>query len=187
MRHQSELLISLFFFSFKKPNYFLIFIDILLNVFLAIAVDNLADAESLTAIEKQEEEAGGDQDKSGTSGSAKEDEENAGDGTLDDSKEGDEDDEGEDGEEEEEGEEEDEDNRMDSEDQEDESAHLSGGKRAKNRSVPLSFILSIFKNTHAIVCLTHIIYQKKEGRRQHQDQYWRGLWRRRHRRNQQRR
>lgn len=31
-------------------------IDILLNVFLAIAVDNLADAESLTAIEKQEEE-----------------------------------------------------------------------------------------------------------------------------------
>lgn len=31
-------------------------IDILLNVFLAIAVDNLADAESLTAIEKEEEE-----------------------------------------------------------------------------------------------------------------------------------
>ncbi len=31
--------------------------DILLNVFLAIAVDNLADAESLTAIEKQEAEA----------------------------------------------------------------------------------------------------------------------------------
>lgn len=30
-------------------------IDILLNVFLAIAVDNLADAESLTAIEKEEE------------------------------------------------------------------------------------------------------------------------------------
>ena len=30
--------------------------DILLNVFLAIAVDNLADAESLTAIEKEEEE-----------------------------------------------------------------------------------------------------------------------------------
>jgi len=28
----------------------------LLNVFLAIAVDNLADAESLTAIEKEEEE-----------------------------------------------------------------------------------------------------------------------------------
>lgn len=28
-------------------------IDILLNVFLAIAVDNLADAESLTAIEKE--------------------------------------------------------------------------------------------------------------------------------------
>ena len=31
--------------------------DILLNVFLAIAVDNLSDAESLTAIEKEEEEA----------------------------------------------------------------------------------------------------------------------------------
>ncbi|CAG2102624.1 unnamed protein product [Medioppia subpectinata] len=30
--------------------------DILLNVFLAIAVDNLADAESLTAIEKEEDE-----------------------------------------------------------------------------------------------------------------------------------
>ena len=29
--------------------------DILLNVFLAIAVDNLADAESLTAIEKEED------------------------------------------------------------------------------------------------------------------------------------
>ena len=29
----------------------------MLNVFLAIAVDNLADAESLTAIEKEEEEA----------------------------------------------------------------------------------------------------------------------------------
>lgn len=28
--------------------------DILLNVFLAIAVDNLADAESLTNIEKEE-------------------------------------------------------------------------------------------------------------------------------------
>lgn len=37
--------------------YFLIrYIDILLNVFLAIAVDNLADAESLTAIEKEAEE-----------------------------------------------------------------------------------------------------------------------------------
>lgn len=44
--------------------------DILLNVFLAIAVDNLADAESLTAIEKQEE---ADMDKSGTSESATKD------------------------------------------------------------------------------------------------------------------
>lgn len=34
-------------------------LDILLNVFLAIAVDNLADAESLTAIEKEAEEDGG--------------------------------------------------------------------------------------------------------------------------------
>lgn len=33
-------------------------LDILLNVFLAIAVDNLADAESLTAIDKEEEEVG---------------------------------------------------------------------------------------------------------------------------------
>lgn len=30
--------------------------DILLNVFLAIAVDNLADAESLTAVEKEGEQ-----------------------------------------------------------------------------------------------------------------------------------
>lgn len=30
---------------------------ILLNVFLAIAVDNLADADSLTTVEKEEEEA----------------------------------------------------------------------------------------------------------------------------------
>lgn len=30
-------------------------LDILLNVFLAIAVDNLADADSLTEIEKEEE------------------------------------------------------------------------------------------------------------------------------------
>ncbi|XP_065165999.1 voltage-dependent calcium channel type D subunit alpha-1 isoform X1 [Atheta coriaria] len=37
---------------------------ILLNVFLAIAVDNLADAESLTAIEKEEEAAEAEQGKS---------------------------------------------------------------------------------------------------------------------------
>ncbi|XP_030756415.1 muscle calcium channel subunit alpha-1 isoform X1 [Sitophilus oryzae] len=36
---------------------------ILLNVFLAIAVDNLADAESLTAIEKEEEEKQQEEDK----------------------------------------------------------------------------------------------------------------------------
>ena len=110
-------------------------LDILLNVFLAIAVDNLADAESLTAIEKQEAEAEADQDKSGSpSGSGKEgeeeeDEENGGDGTLDGSeKEGEEEEE----EEEEEGEEEgDEEERM-----EDESSHL----RSKNRfSIDLSF------------------------------------------------
>lgn len=42
-------------------------IDILLNVFLAIAVDNLADAESLTAIEKEaEEEAEKNKSKSPT-------------------------------------------------------------------------------------------------------------------------
>lgn len=40
---------------FVKP-YTLKTLDILLNVFLAIAVDNLADAESLTAIDKEEEE-----------------------------------------------------------------------------------------------------------------------------------
>ncbi|CAG2163960.1 unnamed protein product [Oppiella nova] len=39
--------------------------DILLNVFLAIAVDNLADAESLTAIEKEEEEEEGDDGQNG--------------------------------------------------------------------------------------------------------------------------
>lgn len=31
-------------------------LDILLNVFLAIAVDNLADAQSLTEIEEEQEE-----------------------------------------------------------------------------------------------------------------------------------
>lgn len=41
-------------------------IDILLNVFLAIAVDNLADAESLTAIEKEEEEEAQNKSKSPT-------------------------------------------------------------------------------------------------------------------------
>ncbi|KAK9753802.1 Ion transport protein [Popillia japonica] len=39
---------------------------ILLNVFLAIAVDNLADAESLTAIEKEEEAEGQNKSKSPT-------------------------------------------------------------------------------------------------------------------------
>ncbi|CAH1378096.1 unnamed protein product [Tenebrio molitor] len=39
---------------------------ILLNVFLAIAVDNLADAESLTAIEKEEEEEAQNKSKSPT-------------------------------------------------------------------------------------------------------------------------
>lgn len=38
--------------------------DILLNVFLAIAVDNLADAESLTAIEKEAEEEASGKNKS---------------------------------------------------------------------------------------------------------------------------
>lgn len=36
---------------------------ILLNVFLAIAVDNLADADSLTTVEKEEEEADGEAEK----------------------------------------------------------------------------------------------------------------------------
>jgi voltage-dependent calcium channel L type alpha-1D len=56
------------------------YIDILLNVFLAIAVDNLADAESLTAIEKEEAdqaeakaEAEADLDKSAASDSAAKD------------------------------------------------------------------------------------------------------------------
>lgn len=38
----------------------------MLNVFLAIAVDNLADAESLTAIEKEEEEENQNKSKSPT-------------------------------------------------------------------------------------------------------------------------
>lgn len=37
-----------------------------MNVFLAIAVDNLADAESLTAIEKEEEAEGQNKSKSPT-------------------------------------------------------------------------------------------------------------------------
>lgn len=36
-------------------------VDILLNVFLAIAVDNLADADSLTEVEKTDEEEEGAQ------------------------------------------------------------------------------------------------------------------------------
>lgn len=63
-----DLFLSLFFY----------YSDILLNVFLAIAVDNLADAESLTAIEKEEAdaaeaEAEADLDKSATSESATKD------------------------------------------------------------------------------------------------------------------
>ena len=42
--------------------------DILLNVFLAIAVDNLADAESLTAIEKEEEDVDETEEANGQSG-----------------------------------------------------------------------------------------------------------------------
>jgi hypothetical protein len=66
--------------------------DILLNVFLAIAVDNLADAESLSAIEKEEGEADGegegegegeDGKKSPTSSMAKEGEDNEGDHEAD--------------------------------------------------------------------------------------------------------
>ena len=40
------------------------FLDILLNVFLAIAVDNLADADSLTTVEKDETEEEGVEKKS---------------------------------------------------------------------------------------------------------------------------
>uniref|UniRef100_A0A1Y1M5C5 Voltage-dependent L-type calcium channel subunit alpha n=2 Tax=Photinus pyralis TaxID=7054 RepID=A0A1Y1M5C5_PHOPY len=46
---------------------------ILLNVFLAIAVDNLADAESLTAIEKEEEEEEAEKNKSKSPTPAQED------------------------------------------------------------------------------------------------------------------
>lgn len=80
---------------------FYLFADILLNVFLAIAVDNLADAESLTAIEKEEAEAEAeaDLDKSGTSGSVTKDgdersQEDEEDNAGDDSKGGDEEDNG---------------------------------------------------------------------------------------------
>ncbi|KAF6217290.1 hypothetical protein GE061_001644 [Apolygus lucorum] len=56
---------------------------ILLNVFLAIAVDNLADAESLTAIEKEEdEEAAAQEGKSHSASPAKEDWEGEGEGEL---------------------------------------------------------------------------------------------------------
>ena len=43
--------------------------DILLNVFLAIAVDNLADADSLTEMEKEKEEEKKKQKESRRSGS----------------------------------------------------------------------------------------------------------------------
>ncbi|CAG2055258.1 unnamed protein product, partial [Timema podura] len=54
--------------------------DILLNVFLAIAVDNLADAESLTAIEKEEEEEAEKQHNSHSGSPAREDGETEGTG-----------------------------------------------------------------------------------------------------------
>ena len=67
--------------------------DILLNVFLAIAVDNLADAESLTAIEKEEADKEGEagaKEGSPSSSHAKEDARSEGDneveGTLSESK-----------------------------------------------------------------------------------------------------
>lgn len=71
--------------------------DILLNVFLAIAVDNLADAESLTAIEKEEAdaaeaeaEAEADLDKSANSESATKDGDDPSQDELDDEEEDDE-------------------------------------------------------------------------------------------------
>lgn len=84
------------------PGFFLI--DILLNVFLAIAVDNLADAESLTAIEKEAEDAAdaaaeaeleksnaetaseAKNDEDGMDDEADEDDEDGIDGALDESK-----------------------------------------------------------------------------------------------------
>ena len=59
-------LVHVFRTIFFRFWFFLIFLDILLNVFLAIAVDNLADAESLTAIEKEEEEEAQNKSKSPT-------------------------------------------------------------------------------------------------------------------------
>lgn len=53
--HRNLKHITLFAHGFKCPDLDWS-TDILLNVFLAIAVDNLADAESLTAIEKEAEE-----------------------------------------------------------------------------------------------------------------------------------
>ncbi|XP_044016901.1 muscle calcium channel subunit alpha-1 isoform X7 [Aphidius gifuensis] len=61
---------------------------ILLNVFLAIAVDNLADAESLTAIEKEAEEQEAEQNRS-HSGTPENDEELSGECDRDDRDEGD--------------------------------------------------------------------------------------------------
>lgn len=48
--------LSIQFLNFKIDSSLTKTEDILLNVFLAIAVDNLADAESLTAVEKDGEE-----------------------------------------------------------------------------------------------------------------------------------
>nr|CAD7401311.1 unnamed protein product [Timema poppensis] len=63
--------------------------NILLNVFLAIAVDNLADAESLTAIEKEEEEEAEKQHNSHSGSPAREDGETEGTGGGTDGDEGD--------------------------------------------------------------------------------------------------
>lgn len=51
---------------------------ILLNVFLAIAVDNLADAESLTAIEKEAEEQEAEKNRSHSGTPERDDEEMSG-------------------------------------------------------------------------------------------------------------
>nr|CAD7195708.1 unnamed protein product [Timema douglasi] len=64
-------------------------LNILLNVFLAIAVDNLADAESLTAIEKEEEEEAEKQHNSHSGSPAREDGETEGTGGGTDGDEGD--------------------------------------------------------------------------------------------------
>ena len=127
--------------------------DILLNVFLAIAVDNLADAESLTAIEKQEEaEAEADMDKSATSESNTKDGDDRSQEDMDDEED---DNVGDDGKGVD-----DEENAQLHEDQDDEHTGLAGHKPSKKKWVPYLFDDLCF-NFRSIVTMACSIDRKQ--------------------------